>query len=85
MNNKSILLVDDEENILTSIGWVLEKNNYTVTTAVNGQQAIDLLSTNQYDLVITDLMMPKVDGIAVLATGKSHLLKYRGYHFNRLW
>ena len=71
MNNKSILLVDDEENILASIGWVLEKNNFRVTTATNGRQAIDLLRANHYDLVITDLIMTEVDGIAVLKQAKS--------------
>ena len=71
MSNKSILLVDDEKTILTSIGWVLEKNNFEVTTAADGQQAIDLLRANRYDLVITDLMMPKVDGIAVLKQAKN--------------
>lgn len=70
MNNKAILLVDDEENILTSIGWVLEKNNYTVTTAPNGQQALALLRKNHYDLVITDLIMAEVDGIVVLQQAK---------------
>lgn len=71
MNNKSILLVDDEENILASIGWVLEKNNFRVTTASNGIQAIEFLRANHYDLVITDLIMAKVDGIAVLKQAKT--------------
>jgi DNA-binding NarL/FixJ family response regulator len=71
MNNKSILLVDDEENILASISWVLEKNNFKVTTAANGRQAIDLLRVNHYDLVVTDLIMNEVDGIAVLKEAKS--------------
>ena len=69
MNNKAILLVDDEENILTSIGWVLEKNNYTVTTAPNGQQALALLRKNDYDLVITDLIMAEVE-LVVLQQAK---------------
>lgn len=71
MNNKAILLVDDEENILASIGWVLEKNNCRVTKATDGREAIELLHTNHYDLVITDLMMTGVDGIAVLKEAKS--------------
>lgn len=71
MSNKSILLVDDEENILASIGWVLEKNNFEVTTATNGREAIDILRVRRYDLVITDLIMPRVDGIAVLKQAKS--------------
>lgn len=70
MSNKSILLVDDEEIILTSIGWVLEKDNFKVTTATNGQEAINNLQARQYDLVITDLMMPGIDGITVLKQAK---------------
>ncbi|WP_167496433.1 response regulator [Desulfopila sp. IMCC35006] len=71
MSNKSILLIDDEESILTSISWVLQKNNFSVTTASDGQRAIELLRANRYDLVITDLIMPRVDGIAVLKHAKT--------------
>jgi len=71
MPNKSILLADDEEIILASIGWILEKNNFTVTTATNGRQAIDILRERHFDLVITDLVMPMGDGIAVLKQAKS--------------
>ncbi len=71
MSNKSILLVDDEENILASIGWVLKKNNFDVTTASSGRQAIDILRTRLFDLVLTDLIMSDVDGIAVLKKAKS--------------
>lgn len=70
MSNKSILLVDDEETILVSIGWALGKNNFNVTTAADGQKAIDCLRASPFDLVITDLMMPKVDGIGVLQQAK---------------
>lgn len=71
MPNKSILLVDDEEIILASIGWILEKNNFAVTTAKNGWAAIDILREKYFDLVITDLIMPMGDGIAVLKQAKS--------------
>jgi DNA-binding NarL/FixJ family response regulator len=71
MSNKSILLVDDEENILASIGWVLKKNNFNVTTASSGQRAINILRTKHFDLVLTDLIMADVDGIAVLKKAKS--------------
>ncbi|MFT5727123.1 MAG: DNA-binding response OmpR family regulator [Desulforhopalus sp.] len=43
MSNKSILLVDDEQNILASIGWVLRRNNIEVTIAACGREAIDIL------------------------------------------
>jgi DNA-binding NarL/FixJ family response regulator len=71
MSNKSILLVDDEENILASIGWILKKNNFNVTTASSGREAIDILRTRRFDLVITDLIMAELDGIAVLKQAKS--------------
>jgi DNA-binding NarL/FixJ family response regulator len=71
MRTKSILLVDDEEAILTSIGWALEKNRFQVTTATDGQKAVDELHKRRYDLVITDLFMPRVDGIGVLKRAKN--------------
>ncbi len=71
MSNKSILLVDDEENILASIGWVLKKNDFNVTTASSGREAIEILRTGHFDLVITDLIMAGIDGIAVLKKAKS--------------
>ena len=70
MSDKSILLVDDEENILASIGWVLKKNNFKVTTASSGREAINFLRSTHFDLVITDLIMREVDGIAVLKQAK---------------
>jgi len=71
MSNKSILLVDDEEIILASLRWLLEKNNFMVTTATSGREAIDYLRSKRFDLVVTDLIMPKVDGVAVLKMAKS--------------
>ncbi len=70
MSNNSILLVDDEEAILSSLRWILKKNSFKVTTATDGGEAINLLRANRYDLVITDLIMPRVDGIAVLKKAK---------------
>ncbi len=70
MADKSILLVDDEEAILASIGWALERNNFKVTTAKNGREAMELLRAGPYDLVVTDLLMAETDGIAVLQLAK---------------
>ena len=71
MGKKSILLVDDEESILAALGWSLEKSNFEVTTAANGEDALIALKKRPYDLVITDLLMEKVDGIGVLKQAKS--------------
>lgn len=70
MSKKSILLVDDEEPILKTIGWELENNGFTVVTALNGQEAIDKLNSQQFELVITDLRMAPIDGIGVLKHAK---------------
>jgi DNA-binding NarL/FixJ family response regulator len=70
MSLKSILLVDDEESLLASICSLLEHNNFAVTTATSGQDAINLLRAGSYDLVITELKMGGVDGITVLKQAK---------------
>jgi DNA-binding response OmpR family regulator len=66
----SILLVDDDPFILTGIGQSLEGEGYRVTTAENGETALNLLDSAAFDLVITDLVMDKVDGIEVLKKAK---------------
>jgi FixJ family two-component response regulator len=70
MSKKTILLVDDEQSICISISWALEQNGFAVTTAGNGEEAIAHLQTGPFDLVITDMIMDKVDGFAVLQQAK---------------
>ncbi len=59
----SILIVDDETKLLEIYQKTLEKEGYEITVANNGATAISLLKNNLYDLVITDLRMPGVDGL----------------------
>ncbi len=66
----SILLVDDEEVILNSIGKDLRQENCDVTLAASGEEAISLLGSNQFDLVVTDLSMHGIDGLQVLKEAK---------------
>lgn len=61
-----ILYAEDEPALCRAVSMILTRNHYTVDTAQDGQQAIDRLSTNCYDAVILDIMMPKMDGISVL-------------------
>lgn len=61
--NATILLVEDEELLRAGVEEVLEIQGYQVITAPNGQQALELLVTQAVDLIITDLVMPKMDGI----------------------
>lgn len=62
----SILVVDDEFNIVELLAELLEARGHRVTTAINGLIATSLLHSNDYDLVITDFMMPIVDGITLV-------------------
>lgn len=70
MPNKTILLVDDEPAILTSIGWALEKHCFEVTMASDGLKAIEAMQCKSFDLVITDLKMPGLSGLEVLQHSK---------------
>ncbi len=65
MENNSfiILLVDDEEDILDFVGYNLRKEGYTVYTATNGRDAIDLAVKVTPHLVLLDVMMPEMDGV----------------------
>ena len=66
MNKAKILVVDDEEIVLKSCRKILEKGGHQVSTAISGQQAFELLEKEPFDIVITDMKMPGIDGIEVL-------------------
>ena len=70
MKEYKLLLVDDDPFILEGIGEDLERNGYQVTRASNGETAVELLESNEFDLVITDLVMDSTDGIQVLKKTK---------------
>lgn len=61
-----LLLAEDEPALSKALTAILERNNYSVDTAFDGQEALDFLESDNYDGVILDIMMPKVDGIEVL-------------------
>lgn len=63
---KHILAVDDESDIRTIIEALLTSKGYKVDTAVDGEDALVKLNQGAYDLVILDIMMPKLDGYGVL-------------------
>ncbi|MCP4024446.1 MAG: response regulator [Desulfobacteraceae bacterium] len=69
---QTILLVDDDDLILKGTGMDLNAQGYQVTTANSGEKAIELLKKDSFDLVITDLIMGAVDGMAVLKQTKKH-------------
>ena len=57
-----ILVVEDEKDLNRVITKHLKKNNYSVDSCFDGEQALDYVLYGEYDLIITDIMMPKVDG-----------------------
>ena len=57
-----ILVVEDERDLNRIITKHLKRNNYSVDSCFDGEEAIDFVSYSDYDLIITDIMMPNVDG-----------------------
>jgi len=67
-----ILIVDDEKDMLVLLKRIFkEKTNYRVETEYDPLKAVELLRKRQVDIIITDLKMPKMDGIAILETAKN--------------
>ncbi|WP_078428038.1 response regulator transcription factor [Alkalihalobacterium alkalinitrilicum] len=69
----TILVVDDDAHIRKLIRLYLENSQYTVIEAVDGREALDILSETQIDLAIVDVMMPHVDGIELTEDIRSFL------------
>jgi CheY-like chemotaxis protein/glycine cleavage system H lipoate-binding protein len=61
-----VLVVDDEEVVLQSVGKVLkpdDEHEFVIDTALSASEGLDLMASRKYDLVVTDLMMPGIDGL----------------------
>jgi DNA-binding NtrC family response regulator len=71
MKTRKILIVDDEPIARDNLAHILKKDGYSPLLAENGQQAIDILEKEEVDLVLTDLRMPGIDGMAVLTETKN--------------
>jgi two-component system alkaline phosphatase synthesis response regulator PhoP len=65
MMGARILVVDDDPDVLEAIGIALEANGYEVVTAHDGVEGLDKLKDERPDLMILDLLMPKMDGFEV--------------------
>ena len=63
-----ILLVDDERQLTDALSAILKKNNYSIDCAYNGEDGLDMALSGIYDLIVLDIMMPKIDGISILKT-----------------
>ncbi|HET9075272.1 MAG TPA: response regulator transcription factor [Solirubrobacteraceae bacterium] len=60
-----ILLVDDEQSIQTLLSFPLQRDGYQVVAATDGQEALDRFATESFDLVVLDVMLPRIDGLEV--------------------
>lgn len=63
-----LLLAEDERSLSRAIVTILEKNNYTADAVYDGVEALEYLETGNYDGLILDIMMPRMDGLTVLKT-----------------
>ena len=61
----TVLIVEDEESIRESLKLNLELEGYDVTTVADGLQALQQVKSAYYDLIILDIMLPEMDGIAL--------------------
>jgi two-component system copper resistance phosphate regulon response regulator CusR len=66
-----LLLVEDSERLQRSLAAGLKKHGFTLDQAFDGAQALAFISVNRYDAIILDLMLPKIDGLAVLSKLRS--------------
>ena len=62
----SVLVVDDDHDIVNAIEKLLEKEGYKIYKAYNGLEAIDVLMQNEIHLILIDVMMPKLDGLSAM-------------------
>ena len=74
--NKKILLVEDEASIADVFKDQLTFGGFDVEIATGGVQALEMLKANKYDVMLLDLVMPEVDGLAVLQTMKEKSEEY---------
>ena len=67
-----ILLAEDERSLSRALVRILEKNHYTAEAVYDGEEALARLENGEYDAVILDIMMPKLDGMTVLRRLRQH-------------
>ncbi len=70
-----ILLADDTAELNRSVSFILQHEKYEVDSALDGEEALEYIKSDSYDMIILDIMMPKVDGLSVLREiRKRHIL-----------
>jgi len=77
-NNKKVLVIDDDAQIRRVVEFKLRKRGYQVLMAMNGAEGLQAIESEQPDAVVTDIMMPKLDG-ETLCKQTNHLKKQRPF------
>ena len=72
MGGEHILVVDDEPSIVEVVGLYLEREGYRVTVARDGQAALEAVRRERPDLIVLDLMLPKMDGLEITRRLRGH-------------
>ena len=73
---KTILIVDDEQSVVKGLRYNLEQQEgYVIDVAYDGEQALSVFDSDRHDLVLLDLMLPKIDGMEVC----QRIRRYRTY------
>ena len=72
MASERILIVDDEEGMRRLLGRVLSREGYETTTVASGAEALQHVARERFDLVVTDIKMPEMDGLELLAELKEY-------------
>jgi len=70
--NVNTLVVDDERSMRDLLKQILEKEGYRVTLAAGGEEALSMLGEKRFDIMLSDLRMPRMDGFTLLKKVKQH-------------
>ena len=71
MKKRNVLVVDDDQDVLSMLERLLQKLEYNPFVAYNGEEALRIVDTNKIDVVVSDLVMPEMDGMELLKRIKS--------------
>jgi DNA-binding response OmpR family regulator len=72
MENKKILIVEDDLQTIDALAFKLNQKGISASTALNGEEAIERLKREKYDLVLVDILLPKKNGFEVIKEAKTN-------------